>query len=55
MLTVNSMIINILAGIAMGYEQLLKSHIGAAYLTGCWTINHEKYGKFLGRIYFVIV
>lgn len=55
MLTVNSMIINILTGIAMGYEQLMKSHIGAAYLTGCWVINHEKYGKVFAHLYFVLV
>lgn len=40
MLTVNSLIINLLTGIAMGYEQLFKTPIGAYYLTGRWVINY---------------
>lgn len=40
MLTVNALIINVLTGLGMGYEQMVKSPMGALYLTGRWTINN---------------
>jgi hypothetical protein len=39
MLTVNAVIINLLTGLALGYEQIVKSPNGAFYLTGRWVIN----------------
>lgn len=39
MLTVNAVIINLLTGIALGYEQIVKKRIGALYLTGKWKVN----------------
>lgn len=55
MLTVNSLVINILTGIALGYEQMVKSPVGALYLTGRWAINEEKYGKMYGRFLYIVV
>lgn len=55
MLILNALIINVLTGIAMGYEQLVKSHIGAFYLSGRWRIDQSKHGKYLSKILFVIV
>ncbi len=54
MLTVNALIINVLTGIGLGYEQLVKSPIGAFYLTGRWTVNREKYGQ-IATLYFIAI
>lgn len=55
MLTVNTLMVNLLTGIALGYQQMVKSPIGALYLTGRWTINEKKYGKKFGRALYILV
>ena len=39
MLTVNALIINVMNGLGLGYEQMVKATMGALYLTGRWAIN----------------
>jgi hypothetical protein len=55
MLTVNALIINVLTGLGLGYEQLVKSPIGAYYLTGRWVINREKYGEVFGWVLYILL
>lgn len=49
MLTVNALIINVLTGLGMGYEQIVKEPMGAHYLTGRWKINVGKWGRYWGK------
>ena len=54
MLVLNALMVNVLTGVAMGYEQLVKSPIGAFYLSGRWRID-SKYGKKLSKVLFFLV
>ena len=55
MLTLNALILNLLTGLGLGYEQMVKAPMGALYLTGRWIINEEQYGKYYARFLYIAV
>lgn len=55
MFIVNALIINVLTGLGMGYEQLFKNHLGVHYLTGRWSMNDRQFGWLRCRLWFLLI
>lgn len=55
MLTLNALILNLLTGLGLGYEQMVKAPMGALYLTGRWIIDQEYHGKYLSRFLYIVI
>lgn len=55
MLTLNALILNLLTGLGLGYEQMVKAPMGALYLTGRWIINQEHYGRYVSRALYIAI
>lgn len=55
MFIVNAILVNLVTGIAFGYENLSKTELGKHYLSGKWQINEQKYELTKGYILFFAI
>lgn len=55
MLMVNSILVNVSAGIGYGFEELFKSNKGRLYLSGRWQVNDRNGGLLMGYVKYYLM
>jgi hypothetical protein len=55
MLMINSILVNLVTGIAVGYEKIVKSEKGRIYLSGKWLINNQRNSYIIGYAMYYLI
>ncbi len=55
MLNLNAVLVNIITGLTLGFNQMLKARSFVSFMKGQWKVSNIKYSKFVSYgIYFFI-